>query len=191
MNVRLRPMRAISPRRSTVIVAAELTGTSASVVTGSAAGVWLCARVLAAIAVSAAPVMRARRPTFGDLFCMAGPRMHDLVVQGREDLILKASFSHSSIFAGAFVSADLSAHALFRDRRRTLGGPLRNTRWTNGAQNQPLTDHSSGSSIAQEFGQYEECNRLTELDTRGTTRKNRRVGRHDGRAWYDPRGELH
>ena len=75
MNGRLRPMSAISPRRSTVTVAEELSGTSASVVAGSAGGVWLCARAAAATAVSAAPVIRARRPTFEDVFCMAVPRV--------------------------------------------------------------------------------------------------------------------
>ena len=71
MNGRLRPTSTMSPRRSTVIVTDGPSGASASVVTGSAGGVWPCARAVAATASIAVPLSSARRPTIlGDVFCM-------------------------------------------------------------------------------------------------------------------------
>src|SRR5258708_5572366 len=71
MNGRLRPTSTMSPRRSTVIVTDEPSGTFVNVVTGSAGAVWFCARAVAATANIAVPLMSARRPTtFGDPFCI-------------------------------------------------------------------------------------------------------------------------
>src|SRR5262245_27248430 len=69
MNGRLSPISTMSSRRSTVIVADELSGTFLSVVAGWASGVWLSARAAAAAtAVMAAPVRTALRPIFADGF---------------------------------------------------------------------------------------------------------------------------